>query len=85
MIKEHFPELAHWVASCYGVGAQLVFGNTKIQSTRGWHQGDPLAILLFSLVLHPLATKIKNEVPDLLANAWLLDDGLLAGMERMLH
>ena len=77
-----FPELAHWVASCYGVAAQLIFGDTVILSTRGFHQGDPLAALLFSLVLHILIIKIQEEVPSLTANGWYLDDGLIAGSKE---
>ena len=67
------------MASCYGITAQLVYGDVLIESTRGFHQGDPLATLLFSLVLHPLIVKIQEEVPDLQTNGWFLDDGLLAG------
>ena len=47
-VKEHFPELSLLVANCYGVAAQLVFGDTIIFSSRGWHQGDVLASLIYS-------------------------------------
>ena len=83
-VKKSFPELAHWVASCYGVAAQLVYGDVIITSTRGFHQGDPLATLLFSLVLHPVITKINEEIPSLLVNGWFLDDGLLGGTKEEL-
>ena len=78
-ILEHFPELSSYVASCYGTVANLIFGCNIIRSIIGFHQGDPLATLLFCLLLHPLVGKIDREVPTLSCNGWLLDDGLLAG------
>ena len=41
-MKRLFPELAHLVSSCYGTEAMLIYDNTIIISTRGFHQGDPL-------------------------------------------
>ena len=35
-VQEHFPELSHLVANCYGVAAKLMFGETVIPSTRGF-------------------------------------------------
>ena len=54
-------------------------GISVITSATGFHQGDPLASLLFSLVLHPVVLAIKNEVPSLMLNCWYLDDGTLVG------
>ena len=45
-------------------------------------QGDPLAVLLFALVLHPVILRIKSEVPTLRINGWFLDDGLLTGTKQ---
>ena len=59
--------------------AQLVFGDKLVESTTGFLQGDPLSVLLFALVLHPVILRIQNEVPDLRVNGWFLDDGLVAG------
>ena len=81
-ILENFPELAHWIATCYGVAANLVFGDKVIKSMLGFHQGDPLAVLLFALVLHPVILQIKETVPRLKINSWFLDDGLLAGRQK---
>lgn len=36
----------------------------------------------FALTLHPLVMKIKAQVPDLLINAWHLDDGILCGSPK---
>ena len=52
-----------------------------IPSTRGFHQGDVVATLLFALLLHPVVLEIQRDVP-LELNAWILDDGGLGGEER---
>ena len=54
-----FPEILAWVSTCYGQASNLLFGETSISSERGFHQGDPLAALLFALVLHVIVLKIK--------------------------
>ncbi|KAL5477585.1 hypothetical protein EMCRGX_G024399 [Ephydatia muelleri] len=50
-------------------------------SATGVQQGDPLGLLLFSLVLHGLILKIAEDdtCGELLFNKWYLDDGVLAG------
>ena len=78
-VQEHFPELSHIMASCYGIPARLLFGDEVIMSTTGFYQGDALASLFFSLDLHPVVLKINKEVPDLVMNSWEMDDGLLGG------
>ena len=83
-LKKHFPELTHLVASCYGVAAHLVYGDTNIPSTTSFHQGDALAVLLFALTLQPIILKILDEVPSLKTNSWFLDDGILAGTREEL-
>ena len=78
-MAEHFPEILPWCRTSYGAASILVFGDAIITSDTGFHQGDPLASLLFSLVLHPVVLAIKNEVPSLMLNCWYLDDGTLVG------
>ena len=80
-ILEHFPELAKWTSTCYGSRAALLLGDMIIPSTRGFHQGDPLAPLLFALLLLPVILRLVREVPDLDLNSWLLDDGLIGGLK----
>ena len=72
-VRTHFPEISRWVESTYGVEAFLNHGESTILSSTGFHQGDPLAGLIFSLTMHPVVLKIDRE------NSWFLDDGALAG------
>ena len=78
-VEQHFPELLPWVITAYSTPSHLIFGSTNIWSRSGFHQGDPLASLLFSLVLHPLVLEIQEQVSTLDLNAWYLDDGTLVG------
>ena len=78
-VEELFPEILNWVNTCYGQPSNLLFGSTSLSSGRGFHQGDPLASLLFCLVLLQLVNLIKERVPDLPMNAWFLDDGTFLG------
>ena len=78
-VEQHFPDIIKWVMTSYGSEAELVFGDKIIFSRAGFHQGDPLAGLLFALVLHPIISKILAEVPSLSFHAWYLDDGTQVG------
>ena len=78
-VERVFPEVLAWVTTCYGQPSQLLFGETSIWSQLGVHQGDPLAALIFSLVLHPLVLAIQERVPTIKLNAWYLDDGTMVG------
>ena len=78
-VEEHFPEMLKWVMTCYKNQAQLIFGTSTIISWAGFHQGDPLASLLFSLCVHPIIKIIVERMPNLLVNAWFLDDGSMVG------
>ena len=84
-VDKHFPDCISWVLTAYGCQAELVLGDNIILSSVGFHQGDPHASLLFSLVLQPIIERIKRECPDLRINAWYLDDGLLAGKKEDLQ
>jgi hypothetical protein len=70
--------MAPWYQTCYGSNARLVFGDSHLDSERGFHQGDPISGLLFSLVLHPIIETIEAECPDL-RQGWYLDNGQLIG------
>ena len=78
-VARHFPEILAWVKTCYGQPSHLLFGVTSILSQLGVHQGDPLAALIFSLVLHPLVIAIQERVPTITVNSWFLDDGTAVG------
>ena len=79
-----FPECLAWAATCYGTSSWLKFGDYLIESATGLHQGDPLAGLLFCLVLMTVVDAIETEVPTLVLNAWYLDDGHLIGTKAEL-
>ena len=78
-VLDKVPEILAWVATCYGQPSHLLFGPHSLSSQNGVHQGDPLASLLFSLVLHHLVSLIQERVPGLACNVWFLDDGTLVG------
>ena len=84
-VEDHFPEMLSWVLTCYKHQSVLYFGSDVILSMAGWHQGDPLASLLFSLALYPIIKIIAHRVPRLFINIWYLDDGELVGKKEELQ
>ena len=78
-VANHFPECLAWAETCYGASSWLKFGESTITSATGVHQGDPLAGLLFCLVLKLVVDAIETEVATLVLNAWYLDDGHIIG------
>ena len=83
-VARHFPEILAWVKTCYKKPSHLLFGVTSILSQLGVHQGDPLAALIFALVLHPLVTAIQERIPTITVNSWFLDDGSAVGTREEL-
>ena len=78
-IAEHFPDILNYVQFCYANKSSLFTGQDVVYSFTGVQQGDPLGPLLYSIVLQALVTKIKLAFPELIANLWFLDDGLIIG------
>ena len=74
-----FPDLLPWVEWCYGEHTVLFHSTGKLESCVGVHQGDPLAPLLFCLVLNILVRRVAQLYPNLDLHRWYLDDGALAG------
>ena len=83
-VAKHFPECLAWAKTCYGDPSWLKFGMSTITSATGLHQGDPLAGLLFCLVLQIIVDTIEEEEPDLILNGWYLDDGHIVGTKEEL-
>ena len=78
-VRDRIPSMAAWIESCYMAQPFLRLGEHTILSRCGVQQGDPLGPLGFALTLQPIIEKIKEDVPNLLINAWYLDDGTLCG------
>ena len=77
-VKACLPELFGWAQWCYTFPAELRFGRRRILSLSGVQQGDPLGLLLFSLVLTSLFDRIP-PTPNVLLSLWYLDDGTIIG------
>ena len=84
-IRARCPKLSAWAEFCYGCPTHLFFGKHRLSSLTGPQQGDPLAILFFSLVLQPLIRRITELCPELLLNGWDLDDGTIIGPRAALQ
>ncbi|GJU29601.1 putative reverse transcriptase domain-containing protein [Tanacetum coccineum] len=70
------PAISHWVEFCYLTLTKLYYREHTLRSYQGVQQGDPFGPLLFSLVLHPLVSKIRDSF-NLSFQAWYLDDGTI--------
>ena len=84
-VEELFPEILKWVNTCYGQPSHLLFGSSFLSSERFFHQGDPLASLLFCLGFKQLVDIIKDRVLDLPLHAWFLDDGTLDQLREVVQ
>ena len=78
-VRARIPSLSSWVESCYSSQPILHFGKHTILSRCGVQQGDRLGPLCFALTLHSIVERLKRDVPNLLIDAWYLDDGTLCG------
>jgi Reverse transcriptase (RNA-dependent DNA polymerase) len=59
--REYAPNVVRWINLIYGKQQRLlVIGSHKFPSQEGAQQGDPAAMLLFSLVIQPLPRKISD-------------------------
>jgi len=75
----HLPKIYGWVQYTYGCGAKLFSGSNIIMASTGVQQGDPLASLLFGLVIQPLLIHIKTNIDPSIKLAAFLDDVTMAG------
>ncbi|GJW29230.1 putative reverse transcriptase domain-containing protein [Tanacetum coccineum] len=77
-VRVRCPTISLWVDFLYGQTTRLYIGDTHIWSATGVQQGDPLGPLLFTLELHRLVHKIRDNC-KLLFHACYLDDGTVIG------
>ena len=82
-VFQHFPQLFGWTQYSYGSKAKLFVGENVIEASSGVQQGDPLGPLLFSLVLHPLLLRIRDEF-SVTVGAYL-DDVTIAGSAQQVN
>ena len=87
-VRQHFPDCWGWVKASYLGPSSMVFGKEEVWSQVGFHQGDPMAPLLFSLTLQPVVDIIQGlrdeEGNKLKLHVWYLDDGVFIGTREML-
>ena len=76
-IRTLYPPVAAYIEHLYTPASHMYYGSSSLECSTGTQQGDPLAPLLFSVVLQLLVDKLLVAFPDLPMNAWYLDDGNL--------
>ena len=84
-VEAQLPELLAYVSTCYGSSSHLFFGGHTLESSTGVHQGDPVSLVIFTLVVHPVVLAVRDEVPELKQNSFFLDDSLLIGRTEQLQ
>lgn len=77
------PSLLPYAIMVYGNRPRLFLGSHEILSADGTQQGDPLASILFSLVLAHCISKFNHA--GISFKAWYLDDGSIAGTPESLR
>jgi hypothetical protein len=77
-IASHFPSIYKWVKYMLGSVSYLNWCDEVIESAIGVQQGDPLAPVLFCMVLKKVINAISTDCA-LDINLWFLDDGVIAG------
>ena len=81
-VVKRLPGLARWTNTSYGVDSPLLLGDLIIMSRAGTQQGDPLGMLYFALVLHPLllrAQALTSKGAEAPLQLWYADDGNIVG------
>lgn len=74
-IFEHDPQVARLVHFTCGRPSNLFFGRYTLQSASKTHQGDPLAMHLEALAIHPFLRQLHRSFPHAAMQAWYADDG----------
>ena len=82
LLPSRAPSLARFINMVYGRATPALIlpspDVADIASLQGAQQGDPAAMLLFSLVIHPLARAV-DQATSLDVHRWYADDSTLVG------
>jgi hypothetical protein len=83
--RETLPALLRYFDWVYSTPAVLLFGDHFLESSSGFHQGDPPAPALFSLVLAKAVrtAMATDEEFGKLLRMFFLDDGVLGGPSKL--
>ena len=84
-VVSKLPDCLAWAVTCYGAPSHLQFGNNRLSSSCGLHQGCPLSGHLYGLAQQPIVEAIEAEVPGLAAHVWAHDDGNAVGSKEELQ
>ena len=74
VVERCLPKIFAWKQYCYRTEAELRFGDSRILSSTGVQQGDPLGPLLLSLVLSQMLEEVEKPKDASLQLSYL-DDG----------
>jgi hypothetical protein len=83
--RQHLPSVSAWAELTYGIPSNLYHDGSIIKSHTGFHQGDPLAGLLYCPGLQPTVRDISKLSPTYRLNCWFFDDGTISGSKSDLQ
>ena len=78
-VRSRLPKLSSWAECVYGGPSNRYFRGRRFSCHTGANQGDPTAGFVFGLGLLPTIERVSRELPNLLANSWIHDDGVISG------
>ena len=87
-VAKSFPDIFHHVHQMYSGFSPLVFNDGYnahlLQSQEGFHKGDPLGPMLFSVALHPFLVDLQESRPSTRVMAYLDDMFFIGPLDDVL-